>query len=152
MVLHCVKMQHNVGTQDLLGGHTHSMCVSGIRVLSPHLRCLGKVYPNPDGLERRSCLTELSLVTAGYMVKARSLDNLASPNWCESVRESIQYNHRYLQYVMYSSCVVFYVSPKAARGAPLTAAIKATFLWWMFSIGGYSILGCTIIGCIKILD
>ena len=36
------------------------------------------MFTNPEGLERRSCLTELSLVTAGYMVMARSFDILAS--------------------------------------------------------------------------
>ena len=74
----CQNMWHNVGIQDLLGGHTHSSCLSGISDRSPHLRCLGNVFPNPDGLESRSSSTELSLVTAGYRVKARSFDILAS--------------------------------------------------------------------------
>ena len=65
LVSHSVKMcRHNVGIQDVIGGHTHTSCIAGLCDRCPHQRCLGKVSPNQDGLGSRSSKTELSLVTA----------------------------------------------------------------------------------------
>ena len=74
----CQNMLHNGGIQDFLGGHTLSSCVSGIRDTAVHTSDAWVMFTNPDGLESRSYITELSLVTAGYRVKARSFDILAS--------------------------------------------------------------------------
>ena len=64
-------------------------CITGVlkiilEAIPSRRACLGHVtavhtgdarvmFTNPEGLERRSCLTELSLVTAGNMVKAEAL-------------------------------------------------------------------------------